>query len=194
MEPESSLPHPQMSATYPYPEPARSSPYPHIQLPVRSILILSFHLRLGLPNGLFPSGFPTRTLCTPLPIPILATSPTLATHHIGSRSSIRNLRTHHKVVTRTHLSHGTAHYGYDIYEYSNVNTNGSNEFVRSVTPTRQYHLPPTVSLPTNCRCLQTVKSGLRVQCYRPSSSIQISINNWSVFRRSPVPVATRSKA
>jgi sucrose-6-phosphate hydrolase SacC (GH32 family) len=34
----------------------------------RSILTLSSHLRLGLTNGLFPSGFPTNTLCTP-PIP-----------------------------------------------------------------------------------------------------------------------------
>ena len=30
-----------------------------------SVLILSFHLRLDLPNGLFPSGFPTKTLYTP---------------------------------------------------------------------------------------------------------------------------------
>ena len=41
----------------------------------RSILILSSNLRLGLPNGLFPSGFPTRTLCTPLPSPICTTCP-----------------------------------------------------------------------------------------------------------------------
>ena len=32
----------------------------------RSILILSTHLRLGLPSGLFPSGFPSKTLYPPL--------------------------------------------------------------------------------------------------------------------------------
>ena len=33
MEPEGSLPHSQVPATYPYPEPARSSPQPHIPIP-----------------------------------------------------------------------------------------------------------------------------------------------------------------
>ena len=37
--------------------------------------MLFSHLRLGLPNGLFPSGFPTNTLCTPLSSPIRATCP-----------------------------------------------------------------------------------------------------------------------
>ena len=41
----------------------------------RSILILSSHLRLGLPSGLFPSRFPTGTLYTPLFSPIRATCP-----------------------------------------------------------------------------------------------------------------------
>jgi hypothetical protein len=35
---------------------------------------LKTHLHLGLPSGLFPSGFPTRTLCTPLPSPTRTTS------------------------------------------------------------------------------------------------------------------------
>ena len=58
---------------YPSPLPILSQIYP-VPTPTswKSILILSSHLRLGLPSGLFP----TRTLCTPLPSPIRATCPT----------------------------------------------------------------------------------------------------------------------
>ena len=51
---------------------SRTSPiqsvYPH-PTSWRSSLILSTHLRLGLPSCLFPSGFPTKTLYTPMSSP-----------------------------------------------------------------------------------------------------------------------------
>ena len=47
---------------------------PHPTFP-RSILILSFHLRVCLPSGLLPSSFPTEALCAPLLSPVCATCP-----------------------------------------------------------------------------------------------------------------------
>jgi hypothetical protein len=60
MELEGSLLCSQEPTTGPYSEPDQSNPSHHIFL--RSILILSTHLRHGLPSGLLPSGFPTNIL------------------------------------------------------------------------------------------------------------------------------------
>ena len=51
-------------------DPVHTPPHPTSW---RSSLILFFYLRLGLPSGLFPSGFPTKTLYTPLLSPIRST-------------------------------------------------------------------------------------------------------------------------
>jgi hypothetical protein len=53
----------QGTATGPYPEPNGSNLYPQ-PVSLKSILIPSSHLRLGLPSGLFTLGFPTKTLYT----------------------------------------------------------------------------------------------------------------------------------
>jgi len=75
MEPEGSLPQSQVPATCPYPWASSTQSIPPHPTSWRSILILSSHLCLGLPNCLFVSGFSTKTLYTPLLSPIRATCP-----------------------------------------------------------------------------------------------------------------------
>ena len=74
METESSVLQSKQSATCPCSEPDQSRPWPHPTF-WRSILILSSHLILGLPCGLFPSGFPTKPLYACLLTPIRAMWP-----------------------------------------------------------------------------------------------------------------------
>ena len=66
--------------------------YPH-PTSRRSILILSTHLHLGLPSGLFPSGFPTKTLYTP---PLLT-----HTRHMSSSSNSSRFYHPHNIGLRS---------------------------------------------------------------------------------------------
>jgi len=70
---DSSLPRSQAPANCPYSEPDQSSPCHPNSTTVRSILILSCHLSLGLPRGFFPSGLLPKTLYAPHLSPICAT-------------------------------------------------------------------------------------------------------------------------
>jgi hypothetical protein len=58
METEGSLPCSQESPIGPPPDSDASHP-----VTLRSILMLYSHLRLGLPTGLFPSGFSAKIMC-----------------------------------------------------------------------------------------------------------------------------------
>jgi hypothetical protein len=62
MQPEGSLSCSQQPATGLYFESDKSNPHRQTLFPRRSISILSSHLRLGLPSGLFLSGFTTKIL------------------------------------------------------------------------------------------------------------------------------------
>jgi hypothetical protein len=101
MEPEGLLQQSKVPATCPYPEPARS--HQSISPGMRLTLLLFRNMTRFYDE-----------LLTPLPTPTLEDHPLsavcdclfnifAATLHIGGRSSIRNLRTRHAVVTGIHL-------------------------------------------------------------------------------------------
>jgi len=75
MDPEGSVLHSQALTTGPCHGPDKSSEHLHNHISWRSILMLYTHLYLGLPSGLFPSGFLT-ILYAFLVSPMCTTCPT----------------------------------------------------------------------------------------------------------------------
>jgi hypothetical protein len=63
MEPEASLSCSQEPSTGPYLGTRSIEPIPPHPVPPRPILILSSHLLLDLPSGLFPCGIPLVPIC-----------------------------------------------------------------------------------------------------------------------------------
>jgi len=127
MEPKGSLPHSQVLATCPFPDPAQSIPYPHITLPEHPscpFFVAEVVPKYQSPRQVFifrnKTNFYGEELLAPRPTPKLEDHPLSAVRdclfnvfaanlHIGGRSSIRNLRTRHAMVTGTHSSRATLH-------------------------------------------------------------------------------------
>ena len=87
----------------------------------RSILILSFHLHLGLSSGLFPSGLHTKNLYAPLLSAVCATCPI---HHniLKIQNCTKNLLLHHHYTSRWSTTKATPWLALDIsYHILNAN-------------------------------------------------------------------------
>jgi len=78
MEPGGSLPHSQVPPPVPILsqiDPVHAPPPPHPQSHYLKLHLIILPLFLDLRSGLFPSGFPTKTMNIPLLSPIRATCP-----------------------------------------------------------------------------------------------------------------------
>ena len=95
MGPEGSLPHSQVPVTWSCPEPDWSGPRPQ-PTSWRFIFILSSDLRLRLPSGLFPSGFPIKTLYIPLFSPYVLYAPPISSFSICSPERYWVKKTNHQ--------------------------------------------------------------------------------------------------
>ena len=73
MEPGGSMPYSQGPSNNHYPQPNQINSLYLIPISLRSILILSSHLRLGLLKGHFPAGVPVNILKAFQPSSILTT-------------------------------------------------------------------------------------------------------------------------
>jgi len=118
MEAEGSSPHSQVPSTCTYSEPDLSSPYPPHPTSWPNDQFQSEAFFVNCSNM---TRFYGEKLLAPRPTPKLEDHPLsairdclinifAATLHVGGRSFILNLTTHHAVVTGTHLSHGVGKY------------------------------------------------------------------------------------
>ena len=122
----------------------------------RSILILSSHLRLGLPSGLFPSGFPTRTLFSGANYlidynkPQQSTSTELQRHDTQCRAMQRVSRNVQHVPYFDSVCTNTLFYSSQVYHFGDCTKSGSrrNELLNCRPPSLL--LPSTVKLYYTC--------------------------------------------